>query len=156
MAKTKQSGSADQRITQQSGSAAQRRSQERQQRERRHETRATARSVRGPSRGPTVRKKDRSNLYMVIGVLTLIIVVIGALIWFRNQPVSQTNTSPGLNPTPASAKLVQQVTGVPQATWEAVGNGGSGVTSQFQAYTGQPALTGPNGHPELLYIGGEY
>lgn len=140
--------------TKQAGSAAQRRAQERQQRQRRDEVRVTTRSKSGGGKGPTIRRKDRSGLYMVIGVLVLIVAFIAAVIFFRNAPASQTNTNPNLKPKPADATVVQQVTGVAQVTWEAVGTGG--VNNPIQVQSGQPALTGPNGRPEFFYTGGEY
>lgn len=91
---------------------------------------------------------------MVIGVLALIAAFIGAIIFFRNAPASQTNTNPNLKPKTADPTVVQQVTGVSQATWEAVSTGG--LNNLFQAQSGQPPLTGPNGHPEFFYVGGEY
>lgn len=140
--------------TKQAGSAAQRRAQERQQRQRREEIRESARSRSSGGRGPTIRKKDRTGLYMVIGVLVLIAAFVVAVIFLRNAPASQTNTNPNLKPKPADATVVQQVTGVSQVTWEAVGTGG--VNNPFQVQSGQPPLTGPNGHPQFLYIGGEF
>src|SRR5579883_1240073 len=64
--------------TGQSGSAAQRRAQERQQRQRREEARASAlnKGKKVQSRGPTIRKKDRTGLYMVIGVVVLLAVIV--------------------------------------------------------------------------------
>lgn len=141
--------------TRQSGSAAQRRAQERQQRQRRAEVRTSAPNKgRGPGRGPTVRKKDRSGLYMVIGVLVLIAAIITVFVILRNQP-APTNTNPALKRAPADATVVQEVTNVPQATWEAVGKG-SVVPNAFAHNSGQPPSTGPNGHPEFFYVGGEY
>jgi len=147
MAKTKQ----------QSGSAAQRRAQERQQRQRRDDTRVATRSVNGPTRGPTVRKRDRSNLYMIVGVLALIVVVIGVLIFVRNAPAGQTNTNALLKASPADAAILAQLTTVPQSVLDTIGTGGSGVSNTFQGSVGgTPVLTGPNGHPEFLYVGAEY
>ena len=141
--------------TKQTGSAAQRRAQERQERQRREEIRASALNKgKGPSKGPMIRKKDRSGLYMVIGVLTLIAAIIVAFYFISRGPVSQTNTNPNLKPTPADATVLAQLTGVSQATWEAVGTGG--LPKPFQVVSGQPSLKGPNGHPEFFYVGGEY
>lgn len=92
---------------------------------------------------------------MVIGVLALIAVIIVAIVLLKNfQPAAQTNTNPLLKPVPADPALLQKVTGVNQSTWETVGTGG--LTNAFQTTSGQPPLTGPNGHPEFLYVGGEF
>lgn len=135
--------------TKQTGSAAQRRAQERQQRQRRDEGRASV-MAKGKSvgRGPTIRKKDRSRLYMIIGVLALIAVIIGVLVYIAQQPPA------GQKATPADQTVVQQLIGVPQSTWEAIGT--AGLTNPFKPQSGQPLLSGPNGHPQFLYIGGEY
>ncbi len=141
--------------TKQSGSAAQRRAQERQQRQKREEVRASALNRgKSPGRGPTIRKKDRSGLYMVIGVLALIAAIIVIFIFVSRGPVSQTNTNPRLKPTPADPTVVGQLTSVGQSTWEAVGTGG--LPKPFQVLSGQPPLMGPSGHPEFFYVGGEY
>lgn len=135
----------------QSASAAQRRAQERQQRERR-----SVRSNKGPAKGPTMRKKDRSGLYMVIGVLSLIAVIIVGfelIQYFQNQAANNS-----LKATPADPVILQQLTGVSQSTWEAVGTGGldTSIQTVFKSVSGQPPLTGPNGHPEFFYVGGEF
>lgn len=142
--------------TGQSGSASQRRAQERQQRQRREEVRASAlnKSKKTVGRGPTVRKKDRTGLYMGIGVAALIAAFIVVVIILRNQPVA-TNTNPALKRSSADPVVVSQLTNVPQSTWEAVGKG-SVVKNAFTYNGGQPPLTGGSGHPEFFYVGGEY
>lgn len=97
-----------------------------------------------------VRKKDRSGLFMVIGVLTLIAAIIVVFIVISRAPASQ----PQGNPHQADPAIVRQLTGVSQSTWEAVGNGG--LPRPFTAMSGQPPLIGPGGHPEFLYVGGVY
>lgn len=101
-----------------------------------------------------MRKKDRSGLYMVIGVLALIAAIIVIFYFVSRGPVSQTNTNPNLKPTPADSAVLGQLTGVSQSTWEAVGTGG--LSKPFTVMGGQPPLTGPNGHPEFFYVGGAY
>lgn len=135
MAKTKQTGSAAQR---------------RQQRQRREEVRASALNKgKAPSKGPTMRKKDRSGLYMVIGVLALIAAIIVVFYFLSRGP-----GNPNLKPTSADATVLAQLTGVSQSTWEAIGTGG--LPKPFQVVGGQPPLKGPNGHPEFFYVGAEY
>lgn len=55
---------------------------------------------------------------------------------------------------PTNATISQEVTEVSPVTWEAIGTGG--ITQPFTPVTGQTALKGANGRPELLYIGGGY
>lgn len=136
--------------TKQSGSAAQRRAQERQQRQRRDETRASALNKgKASGKGPTMRKKDRSGLYLSIGVVVLIAVIIGVFVFISHQPATNPKESP------VDPNVLQAVTNVPQSTWEAVDKG-SVKDGSFVPQSGQPLLKGPNGHPEFLYIGGEY
>jgi hypothetical protein len=141
--------------TGQSGSASQRRAQERQQRQRREEVRASAlnkgKKVQG--RGPHVRKKDRTGLYMGIGVTALLVVIVVVFIIVRNLPQT---VPPELKRSTADATVISQLTNVPQSTWEAVGKG-SVLKNSFVYNSGQPPLnvTGRGG-PEFLYIGGEY
>jgi hypothetical protein len=140
--------------TKRSGSAAQRRERERQQRQRRDDIHVSAHTQRKPEKTSSKRRKDRSGLYMIIGVIALIIVIIGVFIILSRLPASQTNTNPLLKIVPADATTVQQLTGVKQATWETIGAGG--VKNPFQAPNGQRPLTGSNGHSELFYVGGEF
>lgn len=139
----------------QSGSAAQRRAQERQQRQRREETRVTTNTNRGAAKVAPKRRKDRSGLYMILGVSALLVLIVAAFVFVSHQPATQTtNTNSLLKPTAANMAVVQQLTGVKSSTWEAIGTGG--VKNPFQVMSGQPALKGPHGYPEVLYVGGEY
>lgn len=141
--------------TKQSGSVAQRRAQEREQRYRREEARASAlQKGKSQNRGPKMRKKDRSGLYMVIGVLALIAAIIVIFILVSRAPASQLSDNSSLTPRPADPAIVSQLTGVSQATWETVGTGG--LSRPFGATGGRPSLTGPGGHPEFFYVGGVY
>lgn len=142
--------------TDQPGSAAQRREQERQQRQRREEVRVSAlnKGKKVPGRGPTVRKKDRTGLYMGIGVTVLIAAIVVVFVIVRNQPLP-TNTNPALKRVPANQTVVLDLTNVPQSTWEAVGKG-SVIKNAFTYNSGQPPLKGSNGLPQFLYVGGEF
>lgn len=135
------------------GSAAQRREQERQQRERRTNTRIPGRGHREPTRGPMARKKDRSGLYLAIGALGLVVAFIVGLVVYNNTHQSTGNTS---SPTrvPVESAIMHQVTNVKRSTWETVGTGS--VNNPFSIHHGQPLLTGPNDHPQILYVGGEF
>jgi hypothetical protein len=152
MAKTGQSGSSDS-----SGSAAQRRALERQQRHRREEARASAlnKGKKVQSRGPTMRRKDRTGLYMGIGVVTLLVAIVAAFIIVRNLPRT---VPPAQQRTSADATVVSQLTNVPQSTWEKVGKG-SVLKNSFTYQSGQPPLKvggGGSGLPEFFYVGAEY
>lgn len=101
-----------------------------------------------------MRKKDRSGLYMVIGVLALIAAIIVVFIIVSQMPASQPPKNANLQPRPADPAVVGQLTGVSQSTWEAVGSGG--LSRPFGALSAQPPLRGPGGHPEFFYVGGVY
>jgi hypothetical protein len=64
------------------------------------------------------------------------------------------NSNPTLQARPADPQVVQQLTGVPEALWQRVGTGG--LANPWQPIRGQPVLTGPGGHPEFFYVGGEF
>ncbi len=139
----------------QRGSAAQRREQERQQRQRREEARVSTSGKPRPGRGPMVRKKDRSGLYLALGALVLVgAFIAGILIYNAHNQSQPASANPGLTRVPADAGVVQQVTAVSQPTWETVGTGG--VSNPFHANQGQPLLKGSNGHPQFFYVGGEF
>lgn len=91
---------------------------------------------------------------MGIGVSLLIVAIVVVFVILRNQPLP-TNTNPALKRAPADPTVIQNLTSVPQSTWEAVGKG-SVRQNAFTHSSGQPPLTGPNGHPEFFYVGGEY
>jgi thiol-disulfide isomerase/thioredoxin len=55
----------------------------------------------------------------------------------------------------ALASVVSNVTGVPTATLDKIGDGGGTVTAKPAAISGGTALTA-NGKPEMLYMGAEY
>src|SRR5207245_1892764 len=100
-----------------------------------------------------IRRQDRSQLYMIIGALALIGAFIGLFIYLRS---SSSAPAPA---APANQAIVQQVTGVNQTTWQKIGTGG--LNNPFKSPTGQvingqPLLKGPNGHPEVFYLGGEF
>ena len=137
----------------QRGSAAHRREQERQQRQRRDEIHVSTRSHKKLTRGPMVRKKDRSGLYMALGALVLVGAFIAGILIYNshNQPQP---ASANLQRAPADAGVVQQVIAVSQPIWETVGTGG--LNNPFHANQGQPLLKGPNGHPQFFYVGGEF
>jgi hypothetical protein len=110
----------------------------------------------GPVRkGPTMRKKNRRSLYLVLSVLGVIAVFVIGLVLLDHWQITQTNHSSGQGTlTPVDATVLQEVIGVSQSTWTAIGTGG--VTQPFTTISGATALKGSNGLPEVLYVGGEY
>lgn len=101
-------------------------------------------------KGPMRRKRDRRGWYLMMGVLGLIAVIIVVFIFLSYQSIG-----PNAKPRLADQTVVQQVTGVSQTTWEAVGTGG--LANPFQPpLRSQPSLAGSPGHPLFLYVGAEW
>src|SRR5258708_5894577 len=119
--------------TKQSGSAAQRRTLERQKREVPDGSRIAVHSPKGPRRGhgQTMRKKRRSNFSFVAGVVVLLIALIGIFVWLRNQPTHIDST---LQRSPTDPQIVESLTGVSQSTWESIGTGS--VSNGLQSQSG--------------------
>lgn len=93
---------------------------------------------------------NRIRRTLSLGIPVLIVAILGVyvLVWFVS------NANPTLQASPADQELVGQVTSIPQSAWQRVGTGG--LANPWYPIGGQPALNGPNGHPELFYVGGEF
>ncbi len=94
----------------------------------------------------------RSTLKPVAIAGALIVLVIVALVGARLLLFNQENTA-GSSDAPVPATVLADVASVPVATSNQIGAGSA--QNSFVAVRG-PALRGPNGHPEVLYIGAEY
>ena len=90
----------------------------------------------------------RRFLSLAIPVLIAVILAVYLLVWFVG------NANPTLRESPADQRLLDQVTRIPQSTWQRVGTGG--LANPWRSIAGQPALNGPGGHPEFFYVGGEF
>lgn len=132
-------------------SAAERRVKQRQQRAQRLEgsqnrSQTTTRVNRG---GGKMRRRGWKQSYMVGIVLLLLAVIIVAFVIISN---AQSSVPP---PTLASTQVFNDVTKVDTNILAVVGIGG--VQNPLQSIKGSPpALVGPTGKPEFLYIGAEY
>ena len=106
---------------------------------------------KGVARG-WFRDADQARIrrFLGLGIPVLIVVILAVylLVWFVG------NANPTLRASPADQRLLDQVTGISQSTWQRVGTGG--LLNPWRTITGQPALNGPNGHPEFFYVGGEF
>lgn len=88
-------------------------------------------------------------IFVVIAVIVVIVVI---AVGSKSTAAATGRASNG--PTGAAlAKVVTEVTGVPEATLNAVGTG-SGVTGKPYPINGPPLVE--HGKPEVLYIGAEY
>ena len=87
-------------------------------------------------------------LFGTIGVVAALVIV---FIVLSRNPGSQSSLP---NSKPAAPEVVKQVTGVSAQTFSTVGTGGT--QNPITPLTGQPALTGKDGKPAVVYIGADY
>jgi len=102
------------------------------------------------------RSEARRRLYLASGsVLGVIAIVIGLIIW-KNASSNSASASNNTRATAAETSLVtRQITTVPTATLNAVGQGSGNVT-KLTATSGQPLLKTSSGKPQFLYMGALY
>ena len=132
-------------------SAAQRREKQRQQRSQRlngAQNRVQSTPAAG-RRKSTTRKRGWNQSYMVGIVLALLVVIIVAFVVISHI---QATVTP---PAATSSQVFNAVTKVDPNILSVVGTGK--VQNPLKAIQGSPpALAGPTGKPEFLYIGAEY
>jgi hypothetical protein len=95
--------------------------------------------------------RKRSNAVYIIPILVVVTGVVGYYIFTQSAVVSPNS---GLIGQPASAAVLNDLSGVSISTLNQVGKGASGVNSPT-AISGSTPLT-LNGKPEVLYMGAEY
>ncbi len=93
------------------------------------------------------RAQARRRLLLAGGSTAAVLTLVVAIV-----VVALTRTPPKAGPAIASSALAAQVTGVPAATFDAIGPGSA---SGLRAIGGQPRLS-LDGKPEVLYVGGEF
>ena len=127
-------------------SAAQRRERERAQRNQQIQNQ---RRTRGRRSRP---QKKNSTWWVIGGIIVLIVAVVGIIVWQSNRPqatVSSTVTNNTFN----------QLTHIDANVSDAIGSGSvdTNVSQILKASkSGTPVLKGPNGKPEIFYMGAEY
>ncbi|HEV7234598.1 MAG TPA: DUF929 family protein [Ktedonobacteraceae bacterium] len=132
-------------------SAAQRRDKQRQQRSQRlqgvqNRVQSTPTASR---RRTTGRRRGWNQSYMIGIVISLLVVIIVAFVFISHQ---QSTVTP---PSATSAQVFKDVTQVDPNILSVVGTGK--LQNPLKAVKGSPpALNGPTGKPEFLYIGAEY
>src|SRR5690242_20422540 len=132
-------------------SAAQRREKQRQQRAQRlqgAQNRVQSTPVAN-RRKPATRRRSWNQSYMIAIVIGLIVVIVAAFVLISKL---QSNAAA---PTPTSPQVLSAVTKVDPNILSVVGTGK--LQNPLKATSGSPpALTGPTGKPEFLYIGAEW
>ncbi|GCF07918.1 DUF929 family protein [Dictyobacter arantiisoli] len=126
-------------------SAAQRREQERVQRGQRNQVaRNQARSRRS--------KKSSRNAWLIVGVtvVLLVLLIVGFVLLGNNKPSQKAVT--------VKSTVYQSLTNVKPALLSQVGAGSvsSGLSSVLKPVKNTPVLKGPNGKPQVFYMGGEF
>jgi hypothetical protein len=105
------------------------------------------------------RREQGQRLLMAGGaILAVVIIVVGFVIWKTTSSSNGSNVAGGASNGPTGAALtsvVNDVTGVPASTLDAVGGGGSNLSGAIQKISGGTPLTS-NGKPEVFYDGAEY
>jgi hypothetical protein len=101
------------------------------------------------------RAQQRQRILIVSGVILAVIAAVVVIIVVQPGSNSGSKTAASGPTGSALASVVSNVTGVPAATLDKIGDGGGAVSSKPAAITGGTALTA-NGKPEMLYMGAEY
>src|SRR6478735_2329724 len=121
-------------------SAAQRREQERQNRQQR--TRVAQRGRRSKQ-----SNSNKQTLWFVGGIVVMVVVIIGGFLIFAN--LSTQKAKDGYQ------QAYKAGTTLPDDTFSRIGTGNV-KSSPLVSVKNTPVLKGPNGKPELLYVGGEF
>ncbi len=111
---------------------------------------ASARERLAREREMRRRAQVRRKLLMAGGSVGVVVVVVVALVLIKLT--SPTPAAQPAQPAQTNPQIAAEVTSVPAATFDAVGNGGATAP---EAVSGLPELTS-GGKPEILYMGGEF
>jgi len=121
-------------------SAAQRREQVKQQRDQRLNTKQTAQVNRR-------KRPPKSNPWPIIGgIVAAVAIVVGIFFFLSHQQSTQTSNG--------AATALKTLTSIDSSTLASVGPGSA--NSSLHAVSGAAMLKGPDGKPEVFYVGGEY
>ena len=101
------------------------------------------------------RAEQRKRIYLAGGSIVAVIAIVVAFVLVKGGSGGNSAGGAGNGPTGAAlTAVVNDVTGVPASTLDAIGGGGGAVTVKPASITGQALTSG--GKPEMLYIGAEY
>lgn len=107
---------------------------------------ATPGTPRRAIRGPSFVQRYRTGLLLAVGVTVLVAGIVIAVLR------SNTSSPPAAPEASADPAVMQMITQVPQATYDAVGTGSA--SNALRVIPSPPLTAG--GKPEVLYIGAEY
>src|SRR5258708_39801320 len=103
------------------------------------------------------RRQQRQRLFVAGGSILAVIVIVVVCVIVKTSGSNPNNTAGGASNGPtgtALATVVDEVTGVPASTLNAVGAGGSSLNGGIKAISGSPLTA--NGKPEVFFDGAEY
>ncbi|GCE22705.1 DUF929 family protein [Dictyobacter kobayashii] len=120
-------------------SASQRREQIRQQR-------STPSRTERQSRGRQRQGSNRSGWWLVGGIVLMVAIIVGGFIFVANQEAQQAKVG--------SDAAFKTITTVKPDVFSRVNKGT--FSGQLSAVKSTPVLKGPNGKPEIFYMGGEF
>jgi uncharacterized protein DUF929 len=108
--------------------------------------RKTAKRARPPLRKPVSRSPTWLPTAATIGVIALLVVAFLAYRW-------ATTPAPPVISSSSAAQVISTITNVPATELEQVGAGSA--SNLIKKISGTP-LTGPDGKPDIFYLGAEY
>ena len=101
------------------------------------------------------RANQRKRIYLAAGSIVVVVAIVVAFVLVKAGSGGKSAGGASNGPTGAAlTAVVNDVTGVPASTLDAVGDGGGSVTGKPAPITGSPLTS--DGKPEMLYIGAEY
>jgi hypothetical protein len=115
--------------------------------QRREETQAKLAAMRAAQ----ARRERRAKLYIALAAVLSVLLVVAVLVVIKVNTKSHPKASAASGAAPAA--LITAVTGVPLATFNAVGAGT--ISTPPKAMSGAEAITA-DGKPRVLYVGAEY
>lgn len=128
--------------------------QREQERARREQSGQRGQNTRTRSRGRRSKRNNSLNSWLFVGgIVVVVIVVIGAFIWYGNR---EQTASVAVSPS-----VYKSLTSIKPALLSQVGTGGldsssSSLSTVLKTVKSAPVLKGPTGKPEVFYMGGEY
>jgi Domain of unknown function (DUF929) len=105
---------------------------------------------------PGRRANPVRNWLLIAGAAAAVVAIAVAVTFVVTKPdaAAPAGAATATRISPALARLIARVTGVPVGTSDAAGDGGAQVMAKPAPVTGPPLTAG--GRPEILYVGTEY
>lgn len=101
------------------------------------------------------RAENRRRAFLASGSIVLVIAIVVVLVVIKSMHSTAKAQSGPASGATQPASVVSEITGVPAATLDSVGTGGT-YAHAIQSIKSPPALLKQNGKPVVLYVGAEY